>query len=148
MMVSVAEYAAVAGISERAARLRAEQGRIDASRVGRIWLIPEHELGAAVEGKEPPGPPVSLEAFERLAQLLDGDHAHLNPDQRRQPAGSRPDYCRRTTHGRSRPWAAAEEESLTTSGHHRQTWTLYDRTRLSNQPGSATPVSSSCQPTA
>lgn len=84
MGISIAEYAAAVGISNRAARMRAEQGRIEASRVGHVWIVAEHELGDSAKGKDLPGRPVSRDSFERLAAFLDGKRAQLSPDQRRQ----------------------------------------------------------------
>lgn len=85
MSVSIAEYADAAGITPRAARMRAAQGRIDAKRIGNTWVIPHHELAAAArDGKAPPGRAISRDAFERLAAFLEGEDEHLTPDQRRQ----------------------------------------------------------------
>lgn len=92
MVVSVEQYAQAARISPRAARLRIENGHVDAQRVGRQWLIADYELARAHQDRQqPPGRPISAAAFERLAAFLDGDDAHLSAEHRRQASG----YARR-----------------------------------------------------
>ncbi len=85
MLVSLEDYARAAGISRRAAQLRARKGQVKAQRIGGVWVVEPSEVAVArVQGRMPPGRPVSSEAFERLAAYLDGEHAGMSPEHRRQ----------------------------------------------------------------
>lgn len=85
MVVGLEDYALAAGISRRAAQLRARNGQVKARRIGGVWVVEASEVAVArVQGRMPPGRPVSSEAFERLAAYLDGEHAGMSPEHRRQ----------------------------------------------------------------
>lgn len=85
MVVGLEDYALAAGISRRAAQLRARNRQVKARRIGGVWVVEASELAAArTQGKMPPGRPVSPDAFERLAAYLDGEHADISAEHRRQ----------------------------------------------------------------
>ena len=85
MVVGLEDYALAAGISRRAAQLRARNGQVKARRIGGVWVVEASELAVArVHGRMPPGRPLSSEAFERLAAYLDGEHAGMSTEHRRQ----------------------------------------------------------------
>ncbi len=85
MVVGLEDYALAAGISRRAAQFRARNGQVKARRIGGVWVVEASEVAVArVQGRMPPGRPVSSEAFERLSAYLDGEHARMSPEYRRQ----------------------------------------------------------------
>lgn len=78
-MQSIQEYAKQAGVSPRAARLLAAQGRIPARKIGGRWMVERtHRLHSRGPGRR-----ISSRAFDHLAAYLDGDGDSLSPDQRR-----------------------------------------------------------------
>lgn len=83
-MMSVAEYASLAGISPRAVRLRAEAGTLQAQKVGRSWVVDDVERQRLRRGIKPfRGRPLTAGGFERLALFIDDDMSVLTPEWRR-----------------------------------------------------------------
>lgn len=83
-MMSVAEYASLAGISPRAVRLRAEVGTLLAQKVGRSRVVDDVERQRLRRGIKPfRGRPLTAGGFERLALFIDDDMSALTPEWRR-----------------------------------------------------------------
>ena len=83
-MMSVAEYASLAGISPRAVRLRAEAGTLLAQKVGHAWIVDDVERQRLRRGLKPyRGRPLTAAGFERLALFIDDATEALTPEWRR-----------------------------------------------------------------